>query len=237
MTPAFAYLQARLQAHHGQRLDESGWRRLEMVTPYGLFLKNARETSLAPWLRAIGDADPPPVMEHRLREAWQHTVETVARWAPAEWHPAITWTLSLWQLPAWRQHWQADPLPPGLLLTDLPGIATLEQAWRAGRSLREAWLLHWRSLWPQSGRRARSMEPLITTLQTHAGQFAALPDAATARNARQQLQHTLHGLFRRHGGEPVALFIHLALLALDFERLRGNLVLRALYHAADREAA
>jgi hypothetical protein len=234
MTPAFAYLQARLQAHHGQRLDENGWRRLEMVTPYRLFLKNARETTLAPWLQSIGDADAPPLLEHRLWEGWQQSVDHLSRWAPTAWQPAIHWTTLLWHLPAWRQKWQETPLPPGLQLADSGGIATLEQAWRAGRSLREAWLSHWRSLWPGgTGRGTAPLEQLLKILQHHDDQFATLPDAAAARLARQQLQQQLQGLFRRHGGEPAALFLYLALLSMDFARLRGGLVWRALYHSAE----
>ncbi|MEO5363643.1 MAG: hypothetical protein H7838_08475 [Magnetococcus sp. DMHC-8] len=66
--------------------------------------------------------------------------------------------------------------------------------------------------------------------------FPALPDSGAARQARQRLQQQLRELFRRQIGQPAALFIHLALLALDFERLRGGLVLRALYHATAEEA-
>ena len=234
MTPAFAYLQARLQAHHGQRLNEQEWHRLETVIPYRLFLKNGRETSLAPWLQAIGDTDEPPVLEHRLREALGHTVAQVTGWAPPEWRPAITWTTHLWQLTAWRHLWEGNPLPPGLLLTETAGIALLKESWRAGTPLLEGWIQHWQRVWPtQQGKRQAALEALIPLLHNHANGFATLPEAAAARTARQQLQERLRGLFRRHAGQPAALFVHLALMALDFERLRGGLVWRALYHTPE----
>lgn len=237
MTPAFAYLQSRLQAHHGQRLDEQGWQRLERVISYRLFLKNARETSLAPWLQAISDGESDvAVLEHRLREALRHSVTQTARWAPPPWQPAITWTIHLWQLPAWRHHWQHHPLPPGFLLADTAAVAPLEQAWASGTPLLEAWLTHWRHLWPATSKTERQhMEQLIHTLQTHADQFATLPDHTTACTARQQLQQRLSRLFRQWTAQPAALFIYLVRMALDFERLRGGLVQRALYHTTEGE--
>ena len=53
---------------------------------------------------------------------------------------------------------------------------------------------------------------------------------------RRDLAQTVTRLFRRHGGTPVAVFCHLALVALDLERLRGDLVRRALFEPA-KEAA
>ncbi|MBF0462375.1 MAG: hypothetical protein HQL87_13390 [Magnetococcales bacterium] len=240
MTPAFAYLQARLQAHHGRRLDEDGWQHLERVNSYRLFLKNARDTALAPWLQAVGEANDPLVVEQRLWEALRHSVAQVARWAPPEWQPAITWTIPLWQLPARRHLWQGQPLPPGLLLADADadGIVALEQAWRGGVPLLQAWLAHWRQLWPpQRGRQGDPLEQWIKIAQDHVTRFAALPDATAAKAARLALQQQLRGLFRRYSGQPAVLFVHLALMALDFARLRGDLVLRALYHATEGESA
>ncbi|MBF0401863.1 MAG: hypothetical protein HQL90_13985 [Magnetococcales bacterium] len=238
MTPAFAYLQSRLQAQYGQRLDEQGWRRLELVAPYRLFLKSARETTLAPWLLAISDEDNVAVLEHRLREALHHSVVRTALWCPGEWRAAVHWTSQLWLLPAWQQQWQGEPLPAGLVLADTATVAPLQQAWQAGTPLLTAWLTHWRSLWPPLAKTERNrLERLIQIFQTHADQFAELPDSNAARLARQQLQQRLAGLFRQQAGQPVALFVYLARMALDFERLRGGLLLRALYHANEGEAA
>ncbi|MEO5339226.1 MAG: hypothetical protein H7837_01720 [Magnetococcus sp. MYC-9] len=239
MNGAFASLQSRLQFHHGRRLDENGWQRLERVVPYPLYLKSARETSLSPWLRAIGDADAPSVLEQRLREALLHNTAEVARWAPPAWRPAVTWTGQLWQLPAWQHLWRGEALPAGLLLTASAEIDRLEQSWRAGTPLLTAWLNRWRGLWPaRKGHWAPPLEQLTALLYSHARQFQQLPDAEAARLARQRLQQRLHLLFRRHIGQPAALFVHLALMALDFERLRGGLLLRALYHhTSDTEPA
>ncbi|MBF0182905.1 MAG: V-type ATPase subunit [Magnetococcales bacterium] len=236
MTPAFAYLQTRLQAHHGQRLDEHGWRRLEMVMPYRLFLKNARETSLAPWLQTISESDPPALLEQRLRENLFHDIEALCHWSPPSWQAAIRWTMTLWLLPAWQHRWRGEPLPFGVTLVDSDPMIQLETAWRNGASLPEAWLTHWQTLCPtQQKHAARAMQQLLQRLQQHHQQFVALADASIAKQARLQLQQSLREQFRRAAGMPAAIFTYLALSALDWERLRGHLLLRALYHAADTE--
>ena len=45
----------------------------------------------------------------------------------------------------------------------------------------------------------------------------------------ESLQHTLLRLFRRHAAGAVAVFAHLALVWLMVERLRGGLLVRALF--------
>ncbi|WP_130471545.1 V-type ATPase subunit [Candidatus Magnetaquicoccus inordinatus] len=236
MTPAFAYLQARLQAHHGQRLDEHGWRRLEMVMPFRLFLKNARETSLAPWLQTISENDEPSLLEQRLRETLHHELQDLCHWSPPQWQAAIRWTSHLWLLPAWQQRWRGQPLPPGVTLPDDPAMNALHSSWKNGTPLEEGWLWHWQGLWPQRNKQeSRALHNLLRLLQQHRLLFAALPDAHAARQARLQLQQQLREQFRRAAGQPAAIFIYLALAALDWERLRGNLLLRALFHASAPE--
>lgn len=59
-----------------------------------------------------------------------------------------------------------------------------------------------------------------------------MPSLAAAGGARgvaiEPVRRALTKLFRRHAGSPVAVFAHLALVALDVERLRGGIVTRAL---------
>ncbi|MBF0162008.1 MAG: hypothetical protein HQL88_06945 [Magnetococcales bacterium] len=207
-----------------------------MVVSYGLFLKNARETSLSSWLQAIGDLDDAPLLEQRLADALRHSVVQVASWSPPEWRPAILWSHLLWQLPLWQRHWQKEILPAAVLLSPTPEMARLEERWRAGTPLLTAWLDQWILLWPvRRGQWADALGALSDMLQNHARAFPTLPDADAARQARQQLQQRLRTLFRRHIGQPAAIFIHLALMAMDFERLRGGLLLRALFpdHAGE----
>jgi hypothetical protein len=65
-------------------------------------------------------------------------------------------------------------------------------------------------------------------LQSHAATFAAAP-ASQSRLLRAALRTRLALLLRRATLEPAAAFIHLALCALELERLRGELLLRTLF--------
>jgi len=47
------YAQARLQARHGQRVDEAAWRRIETMREFAPLLELARGTALRPWLVGI----------------------------------------------------------------------------------------------------------------------------------------------------------------------------------------
>jgi hypothetical protein len=57
-------------------------------------------------------------------------------------------------------------------------------------------------------------------------QTATLPAAG---NAPEALATSLGAAFRRHSFKPAAACAHLGLVALDLERLRGELVQRALF--------
>ena len=54
-------------------------------------------------------------------------------------------------------------------------------------------------------------------------------EGADAVVLRNQLRERLKRIFRAAAGTPVATLCHLALMALDFERLRGGLVTRSLF--------
>jgi hypothetical protein len=63
---------------------------------------------------------------------------------------------------------------------------------------------------------------------------ATLPETATSAEARELLDARLERLFRRHPLSPVAVLAHLALTALDVDRLRGALAVRALARSGER---
>ena len=109
----------------------------------------------------------------------------------------------------------------------------LERGWRAGLSLDRVWVARWLELCPRGDAASRrSLAGLAELLRGDADLFARLPDAQAAWAARRALEARLAGLFRRHARQPAALFIHLLLVALDLERLRGGLVRRALFPVA-----
>jgi len=68
---------------------------------------------------------------------------------------------------------------------------------------------------------------VLKAVQEH-GRMLAL-DGADGVALREQLGAQLSRLFRAAAGTLVATLCHLALMALDFERLRGGLVNRSLF--------
>jgi len=95
-------------------------------------------------------------------------------------------------------------------------------------------LVAWRATWhaalpPQSDESAAALAQFEATVAAHLQRFrAATPDAGAA--ARRELARRLQAMFRRCALLPAVAFVHLALMALDVERLRAELV----RHAAPR---
>ncbi len=169
------------------------------------------------------------VLEQRLRESLHRKVAEVARCAPSVWRPAILWCLHLWDLPAWRYKGAALPLPTTVIL---PEQSLLETGCREPSSLLDIWLQHWYCLWPKesAGRWRKSLHAFITLLRAHADHFSTVQETEAAILARNGLHQHLHLLFRTKAHQPTIIFVYLTLLALDYERLRGGLVVRTLYH-------
>ncbi|MEZ5729317.1 MAG: hypothetical protein R3E48_15770 [Burkholderiaceae bacterium] len=152
---AFAYAQARLQAHHGRRLSDTDWRRLEASRGAAHYLAAARAGSLAGWLEAIGDADDGHTLEAKLNAAWTRHVDEVAGWVPVDWRAALRWFGTLIQLP----------------------IAARTDADAATR-----WLARWRAALPRAHRDAdllhRSTHLLLPRLNEAQAERDALAQAA-----------------------------------------------------------
>ena len=102
-------------------------------------------------------------------------------------------------------------------------------AWRRGQSLPEGWASCWQSLWPDmpSGQRA-GLWSVLSTVREHRSAFSDI-SAQSAWRRRDVLADRLRMMFRRYSYQPAAIFIHLLLVALDLERLRGALLQRALF--------
>lgn len=239
--PAFAYAQARLQNRHGQRLGETVWQHLQTIENCAVFLKQARETALAPWLHNIShDADSHTV-ERNLLEHFRATVAETAGWLPKEWQTAILWIARLPDLPLLQYllgggpvlPWMTrDPVIAPLLLhlaapTSEPPVAwqPLLRAKERQRPLIEVWLDHWRRLWPTPQPNA---ERLIRRIRSALDQLRLESDPDQAREIRQQLQQAILLDFRRYPIQPTTALLHLAIIGLDLARLRGVLAKRLL---------
>lgn len=220
------YAQARMQARHGTRPDEAAWQRLGGQAGFAAYLAAARATSLAGWLAGIGDDAGPHEIELALRLRWREAVHETARWLPAEWADAMRWCALLVDLPA--RAWLAGGGEPPAWAERDPALAVCV-AGREGLSpaTLATWQAAWCQRWPTGGEDARCLSALAAGVAAHLVRFAELP-AAAAGDARHMLARDARHWFRRYAQSPAAAFAYLLLLALDLERLRGELLLRAL---------
>lgn len=253
---SFAYSQTRLQARHGARPDAATWRRLEGIGDLLHFLQSARTTGLRPWVLHFSARTGIHAMELSLRQQLRRDVADVAGWQPVAWRKPVLWVQRLLDLPA-LQHlllgerapaWMRDdpvlkPFATDNLRARLEALqesdfAPLVQAWQAGRPLLDGWQRRWHGLWPRiSSTVAAPLERLEARLQRHLGSLRADGGIEHSQQTCQRLAETLVYEFRRYTHQPAAAFLHLALIALDFERLRAALVRRTLFGGPAHERA
>ena len=248
------YAQARLQARHGQRASDATWQRLETAREFNALLEIARASALRPWLAGITAPPDARQIDTVMRGHWRQAVAEVVGWMPPAWQAGLAWCAVLPDLPllqhlarggeprvwmqddpAWRRL-SAAPPAERLPALSAAGLADLADAWSAPGSPGSAWQAAWEAGWwrrlPQRPETCdASLRRLATTLQAHAAAFAAAPPGPGGL-LRRALQARLSLLLRQSTLEPAAAFIHLALTALDLERLRGELLRRALFTPA-----
>lgn len=246
------FAQARLQARHGQRLDEAAWHRIEVMRDFAPMLELARNSALRSWLSGITADSPPQDIETRLRAQWRRRVAEVQGWMPPRWQAAVAWCAVLPELaalqhlarggeaqpwmneePAWRELLQAAPAARPALLHKGPWAA-LAHAWAVPDTLGAAWLAEWRGRLPPGSDDGGTMAALQRVLAEHGAGFAAAAPAQ-AWLLRAGLQARLTVLLRRATLQPAAVFVSLALAALELERLRAEL-LRRVYFASRKGA-
>lgn len=241
------YAQARLQARHGQRADDAAWQRLETTREFTALLDAVRNSPLRAWVVGLTPRSGAHEIDTVLRRHWRAVVAEVVGWMPLPWQPALAWCALLPLLPA-LQHLARDgalrpwmhtePLlqavaaaAPRARAAALRGTtaAALAPAWAAPQTLGPAWQQEWQRRLPRPlGGADDSLHTVVALLQAHGSSFAAAP-AGTGTLLRRALQARLAPWVRRAAAEPAAAFVHLALCALDLERLRGELLLRALF--------
>lgn len=232
-TPLFAYAGARILGRHGQRPGAEDWQRLEGVGDFGHYLQIARETGLERFVRHIGSGSGPHEVERALIGAWRRHVQEVAAWQPGPWRPALRWLAVASKLPT-LSHLAAERPPPAWM-ADLPltGLA-LQRSGPAtplfkddrptGKHLWQRALRHWYTLLPSRPQRFRTaLDGLASALEDYRRAIAA-----GSPNADAHLARILRRNLRRHGQEPAAAYAYLGLVALDIQRLRGELLVRRL---------
>jgi len=249
------FAQARLQSRHGERADEAAWQRLEVAREFAALLDAGRQSPLHGWFIGITTHSASHQIEAVLRGHWRATVAEVAGWMPPRWRPSLQWCAPLPDLPA-LQHllrggepapWMAEDTVLRALCNAAPGarVAALAESSLGAlagprpaveprnesrnESLMRAWQAEWQRRLPQPLRGPDDpLRQLMATLQAHGAAFAEAP-AGQGALLRATLKARLTLLLRRAALEPAAAFIHLALCALDLERLRGELCLRVLF--------
>ena len=241
------YAQARLQARHGQRLDEAAWRRIEVMREFAGVLELARTTALRRWLVGITAESTAHQIGAALRGHWRALVDELVSWMPGPWQAALAWCAIVpdlgplqhlarggEQLP-WMQSdntvralCEAPPQARAAVLGAGP-LAALAVAWPAPQLFGPAWLAEWRRRLPRPlGDADDALSRMVGTLAEHEAVFATAADGQ-GWLLRAALRERLALLLRRSSLEPAAAFIHLGLCALDMERLRSELLLRRLF--------
>lgn len=234
----FAY--ARLCARFGERADETVWRRIEVVRDVAGVLEIVRASSLAPYVAGIGTDIEAHALESAARRHWRALVSEIAGWMPVAWQPAVRWCAVLVDLPVFVALGRKESLPAWLaddpvLRGLVEGGQSANRAYaalvRAGagdaQRVRAAWRAHWLASLPEPLSAHPLLQRLVQMLEEHGHRFAhAHP--ADAWPLRRGLAARVILLFRRAGVDPAQAFAFLTLAALDYERLRGELVPRAL---------
>ena len=246
MRADYAYIQARLQARHGMRLSNTQWQQLEAQQGLSNFLHLSSETGLRSWVANLHPEEGIHVIENRLAGHFRDYVKQVSNWQPTQWRKATRWIAVLPDLPLIRQSISVASLP--LWIEGHPALGMLTGTNPEERNhlllqteyaplirepdeelLVERWLAHWRSLFPRDARKLLPpLEKLVANIQRHTSRFSSLP-SVKASSSRLELEQSLCHQFRRHEQQPVTAFIHLALVALDLERVRGNISRRMLF--------
>jgi len=244
------YAQARLQARHGQRAGEAAWQRLETAREFVALLDAARSSPLRAWVVGLTPYSGAHEIDTVLRTHWRATVAEVAAWMPRAWQPALAWCALLPLLPALQHLARGGAAAPWMRsdadLRALCAVATGERAavlaagsmaalapaWRAPQSFAAVWQQAWAERLPRPLRAdGDSLHVVVQAVRAHACAFAAAP-TGQGNPLRRALQARLALLLRRCTVEPAAAFIHIALCALDLERLRGELIGRAVFTPA-----
>jgi hypothetical protein len=233
------YALTRVQSQYGKRPDTDVWRRLEASHDLGQYLEAVRNGIFGPWVSSLDRSREAHVIERTLRGAWRSYVRTVASWHPRSWQPWLAWLEWLPTLGLFAPLEHAGPVPAWLLADPIVGPAARGASAERPAAVKgtalavfepaiAGWVARWRALQPPVDVfTQRLLAAVVRAVQEHTRRLAV--EGAKGAALRDQLGERLRKLFRRAAGTLVATLCHLALMALDFERLRGGLVNRSLF--------
>jgi len=237
------YALARIGARFGERASEGEWRSLTVIRGLPALLDAARSSSLRAWVTGIAPDADPHAIEAALRSNGRALADEVRLWMPAEWQAAVAWAGVLVDLP-FAQYLARGGAPYAWMNGDAVfrglcqgvagpdaagGLAPLARAWSDPDGFIRSWCAEWRRrVPPETQENSALLGKFGRVLDCHR---AALADPATRDGMllRRALVSRLALLYRRATSTPAAAFIFLALCALDMERLRGELLRRAIF--------
>jgi hypothetical protein len=235
------FAHARIWARQADAAGEGLWHRIEVTRDFAAALEIARASPLARWLEGLGADAGAHAIERVMRRHWRERVAELAAWMPQPWQAAVQWCGVLIDLPA-LQHLAGGAAPPQWMADDPAWHATVSDGTALGgdwqpllaaartdvKSVLPRWRAEWERRLPRSVGRTTLDEQLVPLLTEHVVAFAA-PQASDGWALRHALQRRLRLMLRRVLLEPAAAFIYLALCALEFERLRGELLRRVVF--------
>jgi len=240
---ALEYACARIGARFGERPTEAAWRAIAIVRGFGAFLDAARTPPFRRWLSGITADAGPHAIEAALRTHWRALVDELRGWMPEQWHAAIAWAGALVELPFVQHLAREGQAPPWMADDPVFGevsrnaaqaprrgvLAPLAAAWTSPEGSMRAWGNEWARCVPRDF--GTEPGPLADCARLLIAHRAALADSSVSDGTlmRRTLVARLSVLYRRATLDPAAAFIFLALSALDMERLRGELLRRALF--------
>ncbi len=249
MTTRLAYAAARLGARYAALPRENEWQRLAAARTLASFVEEARVGPFQTWIKGVSALSDAHEIERGLRALAWDLVDEAADWVPDPWRPAARWWVWIPFLPLLAEGLAGKPLPAWAardyrlralldaegaldpLAVAEHGLGTLGQGGDPA-TVAAAWAREWRRLWPRmSGAAGRHLESLVAEIAAHIAHFALLTPAETWP-ARRALRERLRLRFHQRVLEPASLFVYLALVLLDLERLRGELLTRALFPEA-----
>ncbi|MCC7215325.1 MAG: hypothetical protein IT517_01040 [Burkholderiales bacterium] len=238
------FMYARVSARYGAHPDEALWRRIELTRDFATVLAAMRASPLAGWVVGVGaDADVHAV-EAAARRRWRQLVAEVGGFMPAAWQPAVLWCALLADLPVLlhvahggdRAPWlAADPVYGEVARRALKDVDAgrsqlVAAAAHGAHRLVGAWRAEWLRRLPRPLARTGALAHLVAVVDAHARAFAAA-HPADGWPLRRALHARVALLFRRAALEPAAAFVYLALAALEYERVRGELMRRCVFPA------
>jgi hypothetical protein len=217
----FNYAQGRAQARLGKRLSPAAWRLLESAGTLAQYLHAARATDLRSKVQSLTATSSPHAIERTLRDDWRAEVFGASHWVPERWRAAVVWTAWLCDLPmlAWLDQ-GGEALP---WMRDDPRFAG------GGASL-AGWRQDFETLWPAGDPGTARLREFVDLVDEYRSQpMVAAAGRQASMAPRRRLDAHAVRLIRRCRREPVTVFSHLLLVALDLGRLRNGLVRRALF--------